>query len=165
LPVESTEHKSFSEYAEKINSLGDNVFANMLLRLLSKEGQAYINTVDSVIKKPSNQDVVVLLFQTIKDYLESVRPNQTEYFEIEEVLADADKYVNTSATQFDDLKVILNTLPELKPLIRAIIILSMVDETLLRPVFSRSDAIGTLMRKKISHITTPLIQALSVLSK
>lgn len=164
LPVEASEHKSFSELSEKLKSIEDNVFAKILLRLLSKKGQAYLATVESVIKKPSNQDVVILLFQTIKEYLESVRPNQGEYFEIEDVVSDADKYVNASATQFDDLKAILKAFPELSPFIRSIIILSLVDENLLTPVFSRTDAIGTLMRKKISHITTPLIQELSVLS-
>jgi len=165
LPVESKEHKLFSELSEKLLPLKDNVYAKILLRLLSKEGQAYLSTVESVLKKPSNQDVVILLFQTIKDYLDSVRPNQNDYFDIEEVLSDADKYVNATATQFDDLKTILNTLPEFNTLVRAILVLSMVDETLLTPIFSRTDAIGTLMRKKISHITTPLIQELAVLSK
>ena len=164
LPIEANEHKLFSELSEKLQNLKGNVFSKILLRLLSNKGQAYLATVESVIKKPSNQDVVILLFQTIKEYLESVRPNQGEYIEIEDVLSDADKYVNASATQFDDLKEILNTFPELSPLIRSILILSMVDESLLTPIFSRTDAIGTLMRKKISHITSPLIQELSILS-
>lgn len=164
LPVESKEHKLFSELSEKLQTLNDNVYAKILLRLLSKEGQAYLSTVESVLKKPSNQDVVVLLFQTVKNYLDPVRPNQNQYFDIEEVLADADKYVGASATQFDELKTILNAFPELNSLVRAVLILSMVDESLLTPVFSRTDAIGTLMRKKISHITTPLIEELSILS-
>ncbi|MDH5600856.1 MAG: hypothetical protein OEY78_06075 [Gammaproteobacteria bacterium] len=163
LPIAATEHKLFSELSEKLQNYKNNVYAKILLRLCSKQGQAYLTTVESVIKKPSNQDVVILLFETIKDYLETVRPNQTQYFDIDDVLADANKYVTTSATQFEDLKTILNAFPELHPLIRSVIVLSLVGETLLRPVFSRTDAIGTLMRKKISHITTPLLQELSIL--
>ena len=58
----------------------------------------------------------VNMFQTVKDYLGLVRPNKNEYFEIEDVLSDADKYVNATATQFDDLNTILNTFPELNSL-------------------------------------------------
>ena len=165
LPMKAKEHKSFNEISEKLNNINDNVFARMLLRLLSGQGQAFLETFEAVLIKPSNQDVVVILFQTIKDYLAAVKPNQNDYFEMTDVLDDAEKYVNTTATQFEDLKNILEYSPELRSYVKALIVLSMMDETLLRPVFSRTDAIGTVMRKKISHIVDPLLAELSVLKK
>lgn len=163
LPVESAEHNSFKELKEKLILLKDNVFAKVMLRILSQEGQAYLQTVESVMKKPSNQDVIILLFKTVKDYFASVRPNQSEYRDIDIILSDADKYVTASVTQVDELKTILNTCPEINPMIRAFLILSLIDESLLSPVFSQTDAMGTLMRKKIDHITSPLITEISVL--
>lgn len=162
LPIDAVEHNSLKELKEKLNSLSDNVYAKSILRLLSQPGQAYLQTVEAVIKKPSNQDVVILLFKTIKDYFESVRPNQSEYHDIDTILSDADKYVNASATQFDDLKTILNTCPESMPLVKAILILSLIDESLLSPIFSRTDAIGSLMRRKLEHIISPLLAAVSI---
>jgi len=161
LPVESVEHTKFKELEDKLSSLKDNVYSIIIMRLFSKAGQAYLHTVEAVIKKPSNQDVVILLFKSIKDYFEKARPNQVEYQDIELLLSDANKYVDVTATQFDDLKAVLELAPELSSIIRAIIILSLVDESLLSPVFSRTDAIGSLMRKKIQHITHPLLEEIS----
>ncbi len=166
LPVESSEHKSLSELKEKLSSLkgnGDNVFANIIMRILSKEGQAYLNTVEAVMKKPSNQDVVISLFKTIKDYFKSICPNQVEYQDIDVLLLDANKYIDVKAMQFEDLKVILETFPELSNMIKSIITLSLIDESLTSPVFSRTDAIGSLMRKKIDHITSPILKEISLL--
>lgn len=161
LPTESVEHKSLKEFKEKISSLNDNIFSNIILRLLSKEGQAYLATVEAVMKKPSNQDVVISLFKTVKDYLESVCPNQVKYQDIDILISDANKYIDVTAIQVDDLKNILQLFPEFLPLIKSIIVLSMIDEPLVSVVFSRTDAIGSLMRKKINHITMPLLDEIT----
>jgi len=166
LPVESSEHKSLTELKEKLSSLKnsrDNVFSNIILRILSKEGQAYLSTVEAVMKKPSNQDVVISLFKTIKDYFKSICPNQAEYQDIDVLLLDAKKYIDIKATQYEDLKVLIETFPELSVMIKSIITLSLVDESLTSPVFSRTDAIGSLMRKKIDHITSPILNEISLL--
>ena len=163
LPVESKEHKTLSEFKEKLISLNDNVYSKMFLRVLSKEGQAYLTTIESVMKKPSNQDVVISLFKTMREYFESIRPNDVEYQDIEMLLDDANKYVDISATQLDDLKSFLDMLPELTSNIKGLIILSLIGESLTSPIFSRTDAIGSLMRKKINHITSPLLKEILIL--
>lgn len=163
LPVESQAHRSLNELNNKLNSLSENVFADIIIRLLSKEGQAYLQTVESVMKKPSNQDVIISLFKTVREYFDSVCPNQVQYQDINVLLSDANKYVDVTATQFKDLNIVLKTLPELLPMIKSIIVLSLIDESLLSTVFSRTDAIGSLMRKKIHHITSPLLDELSSL--
>ena len=165
LPTESNEYELSTETKEKLHHLQDNVLSKLILRLLSKSGQAYLQIVEAVVSKPSNQDVVILLFKTIKDYFESVRPNQSEYNDINMILSDANKYITSSATQYDDLREVLNNCPELNEVIKSIIILSLIDEPLLTPVFSRTDAIGSLMRKKISHITGPLLNEISTIKK
>jgi len=161
LPVESKEHKTLNDLEEKLISLKDNNYSNLVLRLLNKEGQAYLATIESVMKKPSNQDVIISLLKTIREYFENARPNDVEYQDIEILLSDANKYIDVTATQLDDLKAILDLLPELSSVIKGIIILSMVGESLTSPVFSRTDAIGSLMRKKIDHITSPLLKEVS----
>jgi hypothetical protein len=163
LPVMSVEHPLFNELREKLVSFNDNVFAKIILRLFSKAGQAYLDTVVTVMKKPSNQDVVISLFNLINDYFQSVRINQVEYQDINTLLSDANKYINVSVTQFHDLKVILETLPELSQIIKAIVVMSLINESLLSPVFSRTDAIGSLMRKKTDHIISPLLTEISYL--
>ena len=163
IPLNSKEHRSLTEIKAQLDVLDNNVYAQVISRVFSRAGQAYLDTLDIVLKKPSNQDVVVYLFETIKDYFADVRPNQAEYQDIEALIDDADKYINVMATQSDDLKIILDSLPELGPVVRAILILSLIGEPLLRPVFSRSDAIGTVMRRKLEHIFTPVVSEISLL--
>lgn len=163
LPIESKEHKTLEQLKEKLLGLNDNIYSKLVLRILNKEGQAYLTTIEAVMKKPSNQDVVISLFKTIREYFETVRPNDVEYHDIEILLNDANKYIDVTATQLDDLKDILSTLPELSDLIKGIIILSLIGESLTSPIFSRTDAIGSLMRRKIEHIVSPLLKEISVL--
>ena len=164
LPVESIEHKSLTALKDKLASMNNNVFSKIILRLLSKEGQAYLSTVKAVMKKPSNQDVVISLFNTVKDYFKSVCPNQEDYDDLEVLLSDVNKYIEVTATQHDDLKEILQSIPDVSPLVKSALVLSLIGESLVSPVFSRTDAIGSLMRKKINHLTSPLLKEISILN-
>ena len=161
LPIESVEHKDFKVLKEKLTSFEGNCFSEFVLRLLSKEGQAYLKTVEAVMKKPSNQDVVISLFTTIRDYFKSICPNQVDYKDIEDLHNDANKYIDVTATQHDELKVFLEEFSELSAMVKSVITLSLVGESLTSPIFSRTDAIGSLMRKKIDHITSPLLKEIS----
>lgn len=161
LPVDTAEHQMYAQFQDKYVSLDENRFVKIILRLLKKEGQAYLDTIEAVMKKPSNQDVVLLLFKTINTYFESVRPNENDYQDIDILLADTNKYIDVTATQFDDLKDILTTSPELSQIIKSILILSLINESMLAPVFARTDAIGSLMRKKIAHIVSPLLNEIT----
>lgn len=161
LPTESSEHKNLNQLKNKLSLHPNNRFTSIVSRILSKEGQAYLKTVDAVMKKPSNQDVVISLFKTIKNYFESVCPNQAEYQDIEELLLDSKKYIDVSAMQYEDLRVFLENFPELSSIAQSVIVLSLIDESLTTPIFSRTDAIGSLMRKKIDHITSPILKEIS----
>ena len=163
LPVESAQHSLYKQYEEILRSNSDNIYSEILLRLLSDKGQAYIKTIEAVIKKPSNQDVVIQLFKTIREYFSTVRPNDVLYDDIEMLLSDVKKYIEVSANQTDDLKIIMNLAPDLSAVLKSIFSLSLIDEALLTPVFSRTDAIGSLMRRKIEHITSPLLDEILVL--
>ena len=163
LPVESQNHKNLEMVKDTLKSLGDNIYAKIFLRLLSKEGQAYLSTVDSVMKKPSNQDVIISLFETVREYFKSIRLNDTAYQDIDILTDDASKYVDVTAIQVEELTLLLNAIPELSRKVRAVVVLSLISESLLSPVFSRTDAIGSLMRKKINHITTPVLHEINIL--
>ncbi|HFD32754.1 MAG TPA: hypothetical protein ENJ28_08640 [Gammaproteobacteria bacterium] len=161
LPVESKAHTLLKEHNDILNALQDNIYANILLKILSAKGQAYIKTVVAVLKKPSNQDVVISLFKVIREYFSSIRPNDVTYQSIETLISDTDKYMTITANQTKELKSIINSAPELLPAIKAALVLSLIDEALLTPVFSRTDAIGSLMRRKIEHIVSPLLNEIS----
>ena len=62
------------------------------------------------------------------------------------------------------LKVVLNVAPEMKEVIQAMLVLSCLSVKLINPIFSQTDAIGTMMRKKIKHITDPVVDQLHLLT-
>ena len=158
LPIESIEHTSLKQYRENLELKDDNVFAKAALRILSENGQAYLQTIEAVLKKPSNQDVVISLFKIIREYFSDVRPNDVAYQDIDVLISDANKYIDVTVTQFDELNDVIESNQGLLPVFKSILILSLIDESLLTPVFSRTDAIGSLMRRKLEHIISPLLK-------
>jgi len=61
------------------------------------------------------------------------------------------------------LQQLLQIWPEAKSFCSAIIFLSMVSESLLDPIFGVTDAIGTVMRKRIAHLIEPIQQQVAAL--
>lgn len=163
LPVAAKAHKSYKELESKLSALKDNRYAQVIERVLSDKGQAYLQTVEACLKKPSNQDVVTYLLDTVSDYFSTIRPGNAEYQDIDQLLEDAEKYTEVSALQTDELTALIELAPEVKPLLKAIFSLSYVGEPLVRPVFARTDAIGTVMRKKLAHIIEPVQKELAIL--
>jgi hypothetical protein len=64
------------------------------------------------------------------------------------------------ATQLAEL---LLAVPDTRNIVRAMLILAMVDEPLVNPVFSRTDAIGTVMRKKLRPVSGPIQEQIELL--
>jgi hypothetical protein len=58
---------------------------------------------------------------------------------------------------------VLQQSPQLEPIVRAILMLSCLNVKLLNPIFARTDAIGSMMRKKIQPVTDPIFEQLTVL--
>lgn len=67
-----------------------NPYAVQLLRVLSGPGQTYLRTVERVMRKPANQDVVNALFDTVVDYFAPVRPHGDADAELDQVVGEAD---------------------------------------------------------------------------
>jgi hypothetical protein len=53
---------------------------------------------------------------------------------------------------------VLAVAPELRPDIQAMLVLAMTAEAVVNPIFARTDAIGSVMRKKIEPVTQPILQ-------
>jgi hypothetical protein len=160
LPEETPAHPRHNEWSTALEKLAaeGNLLAAMLLRLTSAKGQAYMKTVESVLKKPANQDVVVALFKTLEEYFKQVRPHQELRREIDLVLQDA----NTHSCLCDDscykeqLATLYQSIPDSQPLVESMLVFSCIGEQLLNPIFALTDAVGSVMRRKIEPVTTPL---------
>ena len=54
-----------------------NPCARQLARVMAPGGQTYLSTVETVLHKPNNQDVVVSLLNAVGDYFRPLRPSLT----------------------------------------------------------------------------------------
>jgi len=143
-----------------------NPFAEQLCRLLSPAGQAFLDCAGTVLKKPSNQDVMVELMHAMAAYADSLPVTRQRKFDITDVarlsaelrggpVADADAQQH--------LQALADALPDGERYIRAMLFLAMLGEPVLDPVFSRTDAIGTVMRKKLKPVIEPINEQIRIL--
>ncbi len=169
LPEPEPPRRDYSQWQERLAPVarGGNSFAGQLLRVFSGPGQTYLRTVERVMKKPANQDVVNALFDTVADYFAPVRPKKESDAELDQVAREADVLCGGGDADLpcpDALKSVVVEFPELKPDLRAMLVLSRLGYGVVRPIFCRTTAIGSLMRRKLEPLTTPILQQMAVLT-
>jgi hypothetical protein len=142
-----------------------NPFAIQLLRLLSPAGQAFLATVDAVLKKPSNQDVMVELMHALEKHAAGLSLDEYKNSDIEAIVHEVDMLTGAEAVDAipGELQALIAAWPEGRHCIRAMLILALLGEKVLNPIFSRTDAIGTVMRKKLKPVTEPIHEQIAVL--
>ena len=144
-----------------------NPYAARLLKVLDSPGQTWLRVAAQVLRKPNNQDVVNLFLDTVADYFMDVRPGLDKDATLEQIAAEAEALLAGRAlsdwTPPGELAEIMAGAPGLRPELRAMLILSRLGYPVVRPVFSRTDAIGSLMRRKLEPVTAPILAELAVL--
>ena len=139
--------------------------AAQLCRCLGEPGQVFLRTAEAVLNKPADQDVVVEFLNAIQAYFSPVCPHRDADADTQTLVDDATALLDappvcatTSAVQ-----AVLEVLPGYRDDVRAMLVLSWVGESLVNPIFARTDAIGSVMRKKIEPVTLPIRQQLAQL--
>jgi hypothetical protein len=127
-----------------------NPFAQQWLRICSAQGQAFLTTVLKVMEKPANQDVVSLLLEVVRCYLEPLRPTGDPDLDLEALTHQAETLEDPA------LAACLARMPGREQELRSLYLLSGLGYGVVRPVFSKTDAIGSLMRSRLAPIFEPL---------
>lgn len=140
-----------------------NVYARLLRRLLDVPGQTFLKTSEIVLRKPNNQDVMVALLEAVREYFLDVACPGARLQDMAEIDAQVGNRCGDCSRCEPHLADLLKQLPETEPLVRAALTFSAVGERLVAPVFARTDAIGTVMRRKLEPITQPLLKQLAAL--
>lgn len=163
LPDQQVAHSLHKELSESLQNISDNPLAQMIIQIHSSQGQSFLHTIKAAFKRPNNQDVVVALVNSVANYFNGVAipaPSQD--------VADIICYVD--AVCADDsqpvakyLNEINAVLPDFESRIKAMLILSCLDEKVVDPIFAVSTAIGSVMRKKLEPVTKPLLQQVDIL--
>ena len=135
-----------------------NPVARQLCRCVSEAGQVYLKTAETVMKKPTNQDVVVEFLKSVQRYFSSVCPNNDPSADMDTIVSDAEALLDVPAVcpTTTAVQEVLSAVPECRQDVKAMLALSWVCEPLVNPIFARTDAIGSVMRKKIEPVTTPI---------
>jgi len=141
-----------------------NPYAAQLCRLLGPAGQAWLGTVQAVMKKPVNQDVMVELMHAIAGYFRPLPFERAILTDLQDIVVAVDHMLDAAPASLPQLACLMQAVPDAMPQVRAMLVLSMLDEPVLNPVFSRTDAIGTVMRKKLRPVTEPLQEQLDILA-
>jgi hypothetical protein len=162
LPQTSVAHREFADYQSTLRQLAEqgNVLAKTLLRSLDEQGQGFLKTIEAVLNKPANQDVVVALFEAIEAYFREIRPHNERRRDIEQILSEAKQYctISESCCHKEALDVIKAQLPQVMPLLESLFVLACVGEQLVAPIFATTDAVGSVMRRKIEPVAKPISQ-------
>jgi hypothetical protein len=152
LPLEAAEHPAKAGHERLFDSAAGVQVPSMvsLRRVFSEPGQAFLQTCELALAKLSDQDVAVSLLAAISNYFRDARLIETDYRDVDALEAAV------SAIE-------LELPPELESYLRSVWFLSAISVELLNPIFARTDAIGSGMRRKIKPVTDRIAHHLGVL--
>ncbi len=162
LPDEHAPHTLWVQHHAQLQGLAQqgNPLAAALDRVLSAEGQAWLQTIYRIFKKPSNQDVVNITLDEIARYLQPLRQEAVDAT-LEELQAEAEDWVREAGF----VPALAELDPALVTLSRSLRVLSGLGYGVVRPVFRGTTAIGSLMRRKLEPVMTPLLLHLDQLTR
>ena len=135
--------------------------AALYRRVLGAPGQAFIDTVETVFRKPSNQEVVTRTLDLIAAYFAGARPEGVPDARLDELEADAQLWLGGLEGAVIGLAV---EHPAVREHLRAMRVLSGLGYGAVRPVLRDTTAIGSLMRRKLEPVLGPVLEYLRRLS-
>jgi len=142
----------YPEISSQLESLEHNAYARLLIQLLSAEGQTFLATVEKAMNKLADQHVTVMLLNSLQLYFNHVAPDvmvgARDFSHINQLVSNL-----LDSPDCDELKAVLEVVPQARELLEAMLCLSSVSETLVDPIFSQTDAVGSVMRKRLQPVT------------
>jgi len=168
---EGVAHPSWETAKQQLKELvaGENQLAGKLCQVLSINGTRFLNAAEQVLEKPANQDVVVELMEAIGNYFRLNGEGFSHEKSLTDIISSAEKFIAGASEDASLKKEYLEVLgrssgvPQLEEKLKAILILSRLGEFVVDPIFSRTDAIGTVMRRKLEPVSLPLLESFSTL--
>ncbi len=138
-----------------------NPFVAVLGKVLSANGQAFLTVVSQILQRASSQEVVVASLNVQSRYFRDVRW-------MNEPCQDAASAIDEAAvvcSRAPEARQLLDLEPALLPMLIATVALASMDEAIVTPVFARSSASGSLMRRKIEPVIKPVLERISILQQ
>lgn len=156
LPDRALHHPRLEQAHAALDGLAvaGNPVAQQLLRALSAPGRTFLKTVRSVLRKSPNQDVVTATLDVVRAYFQPLRPDGDPDLTLEQLVAEARSRFGPDGAE--DARACLAAAMEFSEALHAMRILSGLGYGVVRPVFRKTTAIGSLMRRKLEPVMEPL---------
>lgn len=129
-----------------VPALNHNPYAQLLLRALSAQGQTFLATLGTILERPEVQEVVNHTLDALARWCAALRQ------------CDAETRAAARAG-------LIAAHPALEVDCAALDTLAAVDSDTVRPIFLKTTAIGSLMRRKIQPVVSPLLEAIATLRR
>jgi len=138
----------------------DNWYCEQLNRCHSAQGQTFWHTVENTLAKLSSPDVAVALFNALDAYfIDRPWQNEKQVRGLDEWQQQVNNQMQQMASEWP------GGMEKHRGTIQAILTLAMISEELLNPIFAQTDAVGSVMRKKLKHITDNILLSISSLKQ
>ena len=168
IPIEKPASKHLSTISQQLELLSkdNNIYAKTIIELLSTTGQTWLETLKLSLNKPVDQEVVISLFIAINNYfnlpLNTLVKDGRGTRSIDIATQHSDEICENPIDE--DLKSVITALDsEYLPMLDAMLVLAQMGEHTLIPIFSGNDSVGTVMRKRLLPLTTPLLEKVDIL--
>jgi hypothetical protein len=146
LPSPRPERAGHASLVAELAALGGNPYAVMLRKAGSGQGQTFLATAATVLERPEIQEVVSHTLNALSQWCQPLRSGD-------------------AAARAAARAALLGVRPDLAAECDALDGLAAVDADSVRPIFLKTTAIGSLMRRKIAPLVSPLLQHIAVLRR
>lgn len=154
-------------HVSALTALADqgNPFAALLVALLDAQGQTFLDACDAVLARPTDQNVVVSLVNSVGRYFAPARAIAPRTRDLAQIVADTEAAFAVQAVHpaLASARAAVARLPALAAEFRALVVLAQVDEAVVTDILARTSAIGTVLRKKLEPITNLIQQQFAAL--
>jgi hypothetical protein len=164
LPQPLPARDDYAGYRDRLAALVEhsNTLAAFLAKLLDAPGQTFLAVSETQLQHPVDKYTVAALMDIIGNYFRPARCSAEPAGEIDAALQCTETLM---ASARDELKALLEGVPELRGEIGAMLTLAHTGERLVTPIIAVTTASGTLLRRKLEPVVNPVLQQYAVLRK
>ena len=136
----------------------------MLQHAASAQGERFLRWADNALKKAVDMDTVVDTLNALGEYGKPIRREEaTLPRSAQDLQQTVESLVGLPTHALDPDSVLADPFPDRQNRQSALITLSLCGEPLVAPFFAKSDAVGSLMRRKLKPLLEPVFAALETL--
>ncbi len=162
IPDQQPASSYYLQLESALDDESENAVAQLLLRVMSPPGQAFLATLIKALGKPVTQEMVTTTLDVLADYFSAMRVEGGVDNTLDELEQDAADYIKSSP---DEVHRVMRKCTGCEQLLYSMRLLSGLSYGVIRPCLGDSTAIGSLMRRKLEPVMTPLLQHLQKLQQ